>query len=974
MAISHEATIFDVVTNNEGQFSIWPADRHPPDGWQAEGFTGPRPSCLSHIDEHWRDMRQKRLISFIAGDEGAQAASAWSMYHGAGATIHELIAGHARNRPEAPAIIQGDDETSFATLERKANHIANYLLSRGLSREERVGVAFNRSPDMIAAFLAILKAGAAFVPLDPDHPSDRLSYMLRDASVSLLLTTQDLSTKLPSLPGMPVVACDAVANDVKVHDDPGIAIHPDQLAYIIYTSGSTGQPKGVAVAHGPLAAHCVATGELYDMSPQSRELHFLSVSFDGAHERWMVPLAFGGAIVLRDQTLWSAAETLAAMSRHGVTNAGFPPRYLHQVAEWALETGQAPPVGLYSFGGEGMSPATFELVKRALKPQWLINGYGPTEAVISPLAWKVPASATFSGAYAPIGQGVGPRRVYVLDDDLSPVRPGTSGELFIGGDALARGYHNRPGATAERFLPDPFAGNGGRMYRTGDIVQQRADGVVEYLGRRDQQVKLRGFRIELGEIEAHLAALDGVSATAAALRETPGGAMLVGYVVPLPGESVEPRSLRASLATKLPDYMVPTYILVLDRLPFTPNGKLDRTALPTPQIGAVTKAPPRTPLEADIIRIWQEVLGLPAVGIDDNFFELGGSSLTALKVLARLSRLLPERRITIAQLFNHQTVEALATAIDSGAEEEHSVVILRDSGRQPMLYCFPGLLVSTREYARLVKHLGPDQPATAFICYSLTEDRSRTIRVEELAQRYADYIRRTNNGGTCTLLGWSWGGILAYETARLLGDSIDITFVGMLDVCALDAEFAIDAEVSLSESQRADLEQRIGIWLGRTRMRTDWDSLIGRMDAEVYTRFLAYVLNSPEDLPLDGPDIGSREHIFWTLIENAMIFRNYRLAPASLPIRAWIAEKSIERGFRLVDWQDYSGRVDAVETIPDTDHLSIVAAEAFHRSFATNLDECLALRRRTRQESHAPGTLLSPVPKLRPEYPLNTPA
>ncbi|WP_053194197.1 amino acid adenylation domain-containing protein [Chelatococcus sp. CO-6] len=946
MAIDDEGTIFDVVVNGEGQFSLWPAGRALPDGWHTAGFSGPRAACLAHVDTIWRDMRPARLAGFLAmGGDEAQATLAWGGCHGAGAPVHSLIAGHARARPDAPAVIQNSGETSFAALESRANRLARHLLALGLglAAEDRVGVALPRSAEMIAAFLAVLKAGGAFVPVDPDHPAERIAHVLSDAGVGILLTTRDLAARLPPLPGASIVACDGLPLSGLDDSDPGIAVHPDQLAYLVYTSGSTGRPKGVAVAHGPLAAHCLATGELYDMTPQSRELHFLSVSFDGAHERWMVPLAFGGAIVLRDQALWSAAETLGAMARHGVTNAGFPPRYLHQVAEWALETGEAPPVRLYSFGGEGMSPATFELVKRALKPQCLINGYGPTEAVISPLAWKVPASATFSGAYAPIGQGVGPRSTYVLDDDLMPVADGEAGELFIGGEGLARGYHGRPGGTAERFLPDPFTGGGGRMYRTGDVVRRRADGVIDYLGRRDQQVKLRGFRIELGEVEAQLAELDGVSAAAAALREAPGGTMLVGYVVPAAGATIDPAALRATLAARLPGYMVPSRILIIDRLPFMPNGKLDRDALPQPQAHVVPIRPPRTPLEADIAGIWREVLGLAAVGIDENFFELGGNSLSALRVLARLSRLLPGRPVTIAQLFNHQTVEALAVALASGTAEEHAVVHMRRTGSRPMLYCFPGLLVSTREYAGLVEHLGPDQPATAFICYSLTEDKARTVSVEELAGRYADYIRRTS-GGACTLLGWSWGGILAYETARRLAGEVDLTFVGMLDVCALDAEFAIDAEVSLTEDERTGIERRIAAWLPRTRMRADWEGLIARMDAEVYTRFLAYVLNSPEDLPLDGPDIGSREHIFWTLIENAMIFRNYRLEPSDLPIRAWIAEKSIERGFRLVDWRDYSSRVEAVTLVPDTDHLDIVTAAAFHASFAEQLDASLRSR------------------------------
>ncbi|MDJ1156672.1 amino acid adenylation domain-containing protein [Chelatococcus sp. SYSU_G07232] len=947
MAIDDEDTIFDVVVNGAEQFSIWLRGHATPDGWRSTGFTGTREACCAHIDVIWGDMRPRRLRDFLAGPA---VHPAWQAGPGAPAPVHRLIADHARVRPDAPAVIQGDETVSFAALDAEANRLARHLLALGLAPEMRVGVALERSPAMIVAFLAVLKAGGAFVPVDPGHPAERIAHVLGDAGVTLVLIERRLAARLPDLPGTMLVACDGPAPSAMPGTDPDVPVHPDQLAYLIYTSGSTGRPKGVAVAHGPLAAHCLATGDLYDMTPLSRELHFLSVSFDGAHERWMVPLAFGGSIVLRDQDLWSAGETLAAMGRHGVTNAGFPPRYLHQVAEWAEEVGSAPPVRLYSFGGEGMSPATFALVKRALRPQWLINGYGPTEAVISPLAWKVPASESFTGAYAPIGRAVGPRHAYILDERLAPVPEGSVGELFIGGDGLARGYHRRPGATAERFLPDPFAGGGGRMYRTGDLVRRREDGAIDYLGRRDQQVKLRGFRIELGEVEARLAELEAVSASAAALREGPGGSMLVGYVVPAAGAQMEPTALRTALARSLPDYMVPSRIVVLDSLPFTPNGKLDRAALPAPDIETASLLPPRTAMESDIADIWQEVLGLRAVGIDQNFFELGGNSLTALKVLSRLAGLFPDRGITIAQLFNHQTVAELAAAIAAGAAGEPEVVHMRRSGSRPMLYCFPGLLVSTREYAKLVAHLGPDQPATAFICYSLTQDKTRTASVEELAGRYADHIRRASGGVPCTLLGWSWGGILAYETARLLGTSVEMNFVGMLDVCALDAEFAVNAEVVLDPSDRAMLERRIAAWLGRTRMRAGWESLFARMDADVYTRFLAYVHNSKEDLPLDGPDIGSREHIFWTLIENAMIFRNYRMERFDCPIHAWIAEESIRRGFKLIDWRDYSNRVERVEVVPGTDHLNIVTAEAFHASFAASVEANLTGRAASRRQ------------------------
>ncbi len=452
-------------------------------------------------------------------------------------------------------------------------------------------------------------------------------------------------------------------------------------------------------------------------------------------------------------------------------------------------------------------------------------------------------------------------------------------------------------------------------------------------------MKLRGFRIELGEIEAQLCQQEVVSEAVVVLRERSAGAWLVGYVVPVPGAAIDPVALRAALSRQLPDYNVPSRIVVLDRLPLTPNGKLDRDALPAPSFEAHDLVPPQTELEAKLAEIWQDVLQLPAVGINQNFFDLGGDSLSALRVLTRLRRLFPDKRITIVDLFNNQDIEQLAAALTEEEVGTHQVIHMRWTGNRPMLYCIPGLLVSTREYVKLVNYLGGDQPATGFICYSLTDSIEKTVSVQELAARYADYIRDHSKGDACFLLGWSWGGILAYEAARMLAGDVDLKFVGMLDVCALDTEFAIGAEAPPAEADRAQLQRRIDTWLDRTAMRRDWENLFERMDTEAYTQFLAYVHRSKDNLPTDGPDIGSREHIFWTLIENALIFRNYIMKPFDCPIHAWLAEESLNRGLNVIDWRQYSRRVERVVIIPGTTHLQIVNSEAFHRSFAESVEQ-----------------------------------
>ncbi|MFG1363950.1 amino acid adenylation domain-containing protein [Xanthobacter versatilis] len=579
--------------------------------------------------------------------------------------VPDLIALQARLRPDAPAVIFGEQVTSFAALEGEANRLAHVLVAHGVGPEARVGVGLPRGPGLIAALLAVWKAGGAFVPFDPDHPAERIAHILADAGTTLVLAQEGVA------PGVPVLDPDQIDLSSQPATPVSRTAHPEQLAYLVYTSGSTGRPKGVMVAHGALAMHCRATGALYETSERTREFHFLSMSFDGAHERWMVPLIHGGAIILTDRTPWATADTLDTLARHRATHGGFPPAYLDALAQTAQARGEAPPVDILSFGGEAMPAESFARVASALKPRLLINGYGPTEAVISPLAWKVPATTRLDTPHAPIGRAVGARRAYVLDGALNALPVGVPGELYVAGEGLARGYQAMPGATAERFLPDPFGPPGGRMYRTGDRARWRADGTVEYLGRTDRQIKLRGFRIEPGEVEAALRGLPGVGAAAVALKTVGASAQLVGYVVVAADAAPDaaalrealPSTLREALGRRLPDHMVPARLVVLQALPLTPNGKVDYAALPVPERPAPTteSRPPQTEEEQMLARIWAEVLRLPnGPDLDANFFELGGDSILSLQIVARARR--AGLVLSARDLFEHQTIARLAGA------------------------------------------------------------------------------------------------------------------------------------------------------------------------------------------------------------------------------------------------------------------------------------------------------------------------
>ncbi len=562
--------------------------------------------------------------------------------------------------------------------------------------------------------------------------------------------------------------------------------------------------------------------------------------------------------------------------------------------------------------------------------------------MISPLIWKVPPGAAFEEPYAPIGGPVGARAVYVLGPDLEPVPEGETGELYIGG-GLARGYWGRPDLTAERFLPDPFAPGGGRMYRTGDRVRRRADGSLAFAGRADDQVKIRGHRIEIGEVEAALRSLPGVREAAILRREGPAGAALAGYVVPEPGRRLEPGRLRAALGRLLPEPMVPASLTLLDRLPVTANGKLDRAALPDPAADDRRGRPPGSATERRLAGIWSEVLGYPVRVADRRFVELGGDSLSALRLVARLRLIAPRGGIGVADLLRNPTIAELAARIEAGtpqAEDGLAPTVRLSGGRggsgRPLLVLFPGLLVSTREYEPLVQHLGPEQEAHGFLCASLVEEVRPLPPVAELAAAYADTVRGLMRGraGSCLFLGWSWGGVLAYETARRLGPGFPLEAVGMLDACGLEPPFAPGAAHPLAPEERAAHAAMLAAWLARSPMRAHWEALRARMDEETEGQFLRFLAAEPQPLPTDGPEVGSRERILWTLVDHALQFRALRLTSSDVPIRSFVAQDSRARSLPVIDWAPLTSRLLSVETVPETDHLDIVLSPHLHGRIA----------------------------------------
>ncbi|SFJ92791.1 amino acid adenylation domain-containing protein [Bradyrhizobium sp. cf659] len=702
--------------------------------------------------------------------------------------VHAAISSHAQRHPERTALTIGSTVLSFGVLESRANRLAHHLIARGLRPEQRVGVVVERTEITMIALLAVLKAGGAYVPLDPELPSERRAFVMRDAAIAVLLTGRLEIEGSPD--GVERISLSTFDFDAGPDRPPQLELHPESLAYLIYTSGSTGTPKGVAVAHGPLAMHCHVTGSLYEIDESSCELHFLSLAFDGAHERWLTVLSYGARLLMRDAELWTPEQTVENLHAHRVSHIGLPPAYLQQVAECVEQNGNPPPVELYSFGGEAMPKAGFDKVRRVLKPRILINGYGPTETVVTPLVWKVDGASECDTPYAPIGVPVGDRRAYILDGALDIIPAGVAGELYLGGFGLARGYHGKAGMTAERFVPDPFSAvPGARLYRTGDLARWRDDGTVEYLGRSDDQVKVNGFRIELGEIQTSLLRHEAIAQAAVVAVPGTAGNQLIAYVAPKEAGDASPaaaealvESLTGFLKQILPAYMVPARIMVLERLPTLSSGKIDRRALPAPDASMRSFVAPQGPAETAMARLWSEILKVPQVGVTDNFFELGGNSILCLKVVARLRQ---DKafgiEIKLRDLLQKPTIRALlagnATAASAVTPAPSALLPLNAAvrGVNPV-FCVHGGFGTVFDYGPLARRLEGRRQVIGLQSRMLIDPSWTDASLEAMAMDYAAEIRLMQPRGPYSLVGWSLGGLLASLVAADLergGERVD---------------------------------------------------------------------------------------------------------------------------------------------------------------------------------------------------------
>ncbi|MFJ3792612.1 amino acid adenylation domain-containing protein [Kitasatospora sp. NPDC090091] len=785
------------------------------------------------------------LLPLISAEERHRALVEWNgtpVATAPGATLPELFEAAARANPAATAVSHRGDSLDYAELSARADRLARLLAARGIGPGTIVALALPRSLELVTALLAVAKSGAAYLPLDPDYPADRLAYMLADAAPAALLTDSATADRLPAH-RVPQILVDGGEPDA--HPATPLAQHErtrpltaDDVAYVIYTSGSTGRPKGVPVTHHNVVRLFTATDHWFGFGAEDVWTLFHSYAFDfSVWELWGALLHGGRLVVVPHLVSRDPAAFLDLLARERVTVLNQTPSAFYQLSAADREQpGRRLALRYVVFGGEALELGRLDdwYERHADDAPVLVNMYGITETTVHVSHIALDRASAAAGTSSTIGVNIPDLRVYVLDPHLQPVPPGVTGEMYVAGAGLARGYLGRPALSAERFVADPHAGlfgeRGTRMYRSGDLARRRADGVLEYFGRADQQVKIRGFRIELGEIEAVLAAHPGVADAAVIVREdVPGDKRLVGYAVPAPaagGAQPTADELRAHTAADLPVHMVPSAVVLLEQLPLTANGKLDRRALPAPEAPAGGGGrPPRNPREQQLCELFAEVLGRPAVGPEDDFFALGGHSLLVVRLAGRIRAVLG-LEVGIGTLFQAPTPAALDTALAAdvrGADALDVLLPLRPAapGRQAPLFAVHPAGGLSWCYTGLIRHLPADVPIYGLQAQGVgaaTAGRPLPRTLEELAAHYVDRLREVRPDGPYRLLGWSTGGIIAHAMAvRLqeLGCTVELLAVldaypaeGFRELPVPDQAEALEALLTMGGYGPADLDGR----------------------------------------------------------------------------------------------------------------------------------------------------------------------
>ncbi|NTF34616.1 non-ribosomal peptide synthetase [Rhizobium skierniewicense] len=688
----------------------------------------------------------------------------------------DLFKRQVERQPHAVAVIFEERHLTYEGLDKASDIWAAVLRKRGVGRGHLVAIATPRNEQMLIALLAVAKTGAAYLPLDPSDPSDRLSMILEDAMPSIVLSTSTARASLPVLTA-PIILLDEQPANVS-----GEAMverpEPQDTAYVIFTSGSTGRPKGVEISHASLLNFLRAMQELLVLKPEDRIVAVTTIAFDIATLELFLPLTAGSATVIATRCVVKDPTALHRLIKRNAVSLmqATPSLWRMLLSEYATELRGLRPL----VGGEALPRDLAHVMEKLGHP--VVNLYGPTETTVWSACMPLSGSDLDS---VPIGRPIRNTELYVLDKMHQPVPPGSVGELYIGGAGVAKGYLNKPELTAERFLPNPFKTGAERMYRTGDLARWRNDGVLEYLGRNDHQIKIRGFRVEPGEIEAAIMSNGSVRQTVVVLRENLGKSkQLVAYLTPVAGSTIDTQLLSNRLAGTLPPHMIPAIYVVMEDLPLNTNGKIDRNALPAPQARiSHDHVEPSTATEMVLAKVWCDVLDLETISIHDDFFQLGGDSLAAASMISALSRKF-DGDVAWSSFVDTPTIASFAKHLDGPRQQTASVVPvlpIRATGHHAPLFCIHPVMGLGWAFTSLAKHIHHDVPIFAFQAEGLNNEKM-PASIEEMAKLYLGRIRAIQPEGPYNIIGWSFGGLVAHEISRQLersGD--DVTFLALLD-------------------------------------------------------------------------------------------------------------------------------------------------------------------------------------------------
>lgn len=692
-------------------------------------------------------------------------------------TIIELFSDQVNKNPKNVAVTLSGKKITYQELDATSNQLSNYLISKGVNKGDLIPVCINRSLEMIVGILGIIKAGAAYVPIDPNYPVKRISYILNELKSKFVISNLKSSKDLPGNLILLDKDLDQIKKETTAPPESNVQIN--DLLYIIYTSGSTGKPKGVMIEHQSLASYITAQTEYFGITDQENILQFSNYCFDASVEQIFLALLNGACLVLMPEALLTDITSFSAfLNEEHISHLHATPGFLENLGA----TDHYPHLKRIVSAGEACKK---ELVKKWIQKVSFYNKYGPTEGTISVLEYLCPTNGIDDLKILPIGKAIKNNSVYILNEKLQPA---ATGEIYIGGIQVARGYFNQPELTAKSFIINPFEA-GERLYKTGDLAKWGANENIEFLGRIDDQVKIRGYRIEIGEIENTLRESQDVKqCVVTTLDDEAAGKRLVAYVVT--DDNFNKESIRQNLLLKLPEYMVPRTIIKIDHIPLTPNGKVDKKALL--QIQDLTESektvfiPPQTKEQQMIADVWATNLGLKEISITDDFFELGGHSLIAVKVMSIIEKM-TGKRLPLATLFENSTVERLAKLIGANDQEIkwNSLVPIKTAGTKKPVYLIHGGGLNTLVFKSMSTYMDPDQPVYALQALGLNGKTTLYFSIEEIAAKYISEILQVDPEGPYLIAGYSLGGKIAYEMARqLIASGKEVKMLGIFDTYA----------------------------------------------------------------------------------------------------------------------------------------------------------------------------------------------